>query len=638
MPNWPIRRGQLIAPFGVGAMVMMRGGVSLVTAGLDHWFEREDPDLPSIDLEEFFVREDRLAKQLGVHHFYQPPDYRKPRKRETIPNSAITVPFLRFPRWHYCRFCGRLQQYPDTARRISNCPDCETRGRRNHLVQVPFVAICDQGHLQDFPWSEWVHRTATPTCQGPMRLRSTGGLTLANQRVTCDGCGAQERTLSGITTAAPDGSSTQLSTTLDTSGQKFLCRGHRPWLGSRATEPCTRPLRGSLRNASNVYFAQIKSSIYLPQDVDIPQELIDTLSIQRVSKLIEMLKRVGDLSSETLREQHPELFRPFTDEQVTKALRLVTEPSPASESEGKSVDANHISSSSEFLYDEYRVLRSSQNYRELHVREGSLSEYDPFISHSFSRVMLVKKMRETRAFVGFTRLYPDLGQSAQSLRTMLRKNSVPDTHQWLPAYVVHGEGIFLEWNFNSLSAWITEQKSALAHRLLPLERRYQNLLAVRGVQPKSWGPAFVMIHTFSHLIINRLTFESGYSTAALRERLYVSDDVKNPMAGLLVYTAAGDSDGTLGGLVRLGEPGRLESVVFQALRDAQWCSADPICMEMGSQGGQGPDSLNLAACYNCTIIAETACEHFNRFLDRGLVIGDGGNLRGFFSDMDISSK
>jgi hypothetical protein len=54
---------------------------------------------------------------------------------------------------------------------------------------------------------------------------------------------------------------------------------------------------------------------------------------------------------------------------------------------------------------------------------------------------------------------------------------------------------------------------------------------------------------------------------------------------------------------------------------------------MGLQGGQGPDALNLAACHNCAIIPETACEHFNRFLDRGLVIGDGGGLLGFFSGL-----
>jgi hypothetical protein len=93
------------------------------------------------------------------------------------------------------------------------------------------------------------------------------------------------------------------------------------------------------------------------------------------------------------------------------------------------------------------------------------------------------------------------------------------------------------------------------------------------------------------------------------------------MAGVLIYTAAGDAEGTMGGLVRMGKPGYLEPTLRAALRDATWCSADPVCMELGTRAGQGPDSCNVAACHNCALVPETACEEFNRFLDRGVVIG-----------------
>jgi len=130
------------------------------------------------------------------------------------------------------------------------------------------------------------------------------------------------------------------------------------------------------------------------------------------------------------------------------------------------------------------------------------------------------------------------------------------------------------------------------------------------------------MHTLAHILMNRLVFECGYGSASLRERLYISDNPKAPMAGMLIYTAAGDSEGTMGGLVRMGKPGYLEPMVRRALEAAQWCSADPVCMEMGNSGGQGPDSCNLAACHNCALVPETACEEFNRFLDRALVVGD----------------
>src|SRR5207248_1288588 len=143
----------------------------------------------------------------------------------------------------------------------TKCEECASKNRTRYLLQVPFVAMCDNGHIQDFPWREWVHETAYPACQRPLRLLATGGASLAAQKVKCD-CGA-ERSLASITEARPDG--TFLSDNLDKSGEKFWCRGRMPWLGTGASEPCDRPIRGSLRSASNVYYAQVKSAIYLPR-------------------------------------------------------------------------------------------------------------------------------------------------------------------------------------------------------------------------------------------------------------------------------------------------------------------------------------------------------------------------------------
>ena len=151
---------------------------------------------------------------------------------------------------------------------------------------------------------------------------------------------------------------------------------------------------------------------------------------------------------------------------------------------------------------------------------------------------------------------------------------------------------------------------------------YQAVSGRRGFEiSNELHPVFIMIHTFAHLLMNQLTFECGYSSASLRERLYFSSDDQAPMAGLLIYTAAGDSEGTMGGLVRMGQPELFYPLLQQAIRKAQWCSADPVCMELGSHGGQGPFSCNLAACHNCALVPETACEEFNRFLDRGVVTG-----------------
>lgn len=215
---------------------------------------------------------------------------------------------------------------------------------------------------------------------------------------------------------------------------------------------------------------------------------------------------------------------------------------------------------------------------------------------------------------------------------MLWRQPHPMGTSWLPANVVYGEGLFLELDEQALARW--ESTPAVIARVNPVMDRYKVVQERRGLRKRPLEPRLVLLHTFAHLLMNRLTFDCGYGSSSLRERLYISSDPDAPMAGVLIYTAAGDAEGTMGGLVRMGKPGYLEPVIRRALEVARWCSADPICMEMGERGGQGPDSCNLAACHNCALVPETACEEFNRFLDRGVVIGMPDNRAlGYFAGL-----
>ena len=137
-------------------------------------------------------------------------------------------------------------------------------------------------------------------------------------------------------------------------------------------------------------------------------------------------------------------------------------------------------------------------------------------------------------------------------------------------------------------------------------------------EPSRWiTPRYLLTHTFAHSLMRQLALECGYSSAALRERLYVSDGDAG-MAGLLIYTATSDSDGTLGGLQRQGESARIERAITMAIRAMEWCSSDPLCIEDMVGGGNG---LLLAACHACVLAPETACEEYNRFLDRAMLVG-----------------
>jgi hypothetical protein len=611
-------------------MMVAPDGVSLITAGLDHWYQREDSggDSRDVDVQEFMIEEWRLQRALGVTHFRLPPDFRVTRHPDPPPNVYLTVPALRFPRWHFCPGCHRLEEFPLARRgRIR----CQTNGCRRFLVQVPFVAMCDYGHLQDFPWREWVHRTASPSCDKQLYLYATGGATLAAQKVKCD-CG-KERNLAGITTATKKG--TYLSSNL-ADGDDYLCRGGIPWHGQDSGEGCTRPLRGSLRSASNLYFALIRSAIYLPRNTDaVPPELMTRLENPPLSTFLQLMRDVGAaVTPEMLRGQHRELLDEFSDPEINAALAIVASGDDGGKAaeDGAGDESEH--DERQLRRPEFEVLRYDLTHPELMIRRAALGDYEKWTQGAFGRITLVDKLRETRAFTGFNRIFPENDLGLANRKALLRHKESPE--RWLPAYLVYGEGLYFEFPEERLQKW--EARDDVREWVETLAGRFATVQTERQLRPREITPRFLMIHTFAHLVMNRLTFECGYSSAALRERLYVSGPGEAPMAAVLIYTAAGDAEGTMGGLVRMGKPRYLEPTIRAALRDATWCAADPVCMEIGKKAGQGPDACNLAACHNCALVPETACEEFNRFLDRGVVIGDvhSGDSDpglGFFADL-----
>ena len=630
MGKGSIRRAQLIAPFGVGAMSVVRDGTATICCGLDHWFKNEDDGSPVKDISEFQINEWRLQRQLKVSYFLRPPDHRRPpQNAPPAVNSNLTVPFLRFPRWHFCSRCRQLSQQHQGAPGRLPCFNCRQKGRRATLAQVPFIAICANGHLQDFPWNEWAHRSASPQCTKPLKLIATGGASLASQRVTCD-CGAK-RNLGRITEAKDD--KTFLSSALDESGQDFLCTGMQPWHNNTATVPCNLPLKGSLRSASNVYFADIKSSIYIPRGTrEVPAKLIALMEMVPISTYITVLRAVKMLSATTLRQQCGKILEPFSDSVIEAGLNLISAGSTAPSEDKATVTGDDPLTS--FRREEFNVLTTRRNEDMLTIRDTNLADYEKDISKYLSGIWLIETLRETRVLAGFTRIFPDNTQTLEERKQLLWRDAPSDNESWLPGYDVYGEGIFISLNEQLLaeSEWVKNAEK----RIRLLNVHVAEMRKSRDLPPRILSPRFVLTHTLSHLIINRLTFECGYSSASLRERLYVSDNPKAPMAGVLIYTAAGDAEGTMGGLVRMGKPGSFEPLLRRAVETSRWCSSDPVCMEIGGTSGQGPSNCNLAACHSCALIPETACEEFNRYLDRGLLIGGIANPNnGFFKNLGI---
>lgn len=592
----PIRRSALISPWGVGAIVPFPNDESLMIAGLDAWRYN--------DTKPFIIKDERLTKRLGVSELRWPPDFRK--KNQDPQNCNLKIPTVRFPTWYYCPFCGQMKQttYYETQPMCDaiQWPEgrrCSQTGRyRRKMIPERFIVICPEGHIDDFPVAEWVHydsgHTYDPnTCK---IRRSTGGASanLTGVYYQCT-CGAR-RSMSGAT---KKGALAKIN---------YHCKGTKPWLGISGEEPClAKPedVKVVLRGATNVWFADTRSSISIP---------VDNIAVQR--KMIGVLNQWFDQmnATRTNGEFNREWINMLAIQAGVNADELYQAFVDRANNQQINKEVNENTSEDEYRLQEYKVLckNSGSDDMDFHSINHPIEEYDAVIHKYFKSISLVPKLRETRAFVGFSRVEPNhktISEQKKELRLGIKED-------WLPAIVVFGEGIFFEFNGEQLEEWA--KNSAVKNRIEKLNLAYHKSKFL----PKTQGdlrPEFILIHTFAHLIINQLSFDCGYGSSSIRERIYCEKTTNSlGMYGLLIYTASGDSEGSLGGLVRQGEKGRIEDTIISAVKNASWCTSDPICIQ---SAGQGPESLNLAACHNCALLPETCCENGNRLLDRGVIVG-----------------
>ena len=233
-----------------------------------------------------------------------------------------------------------------------------------------------------------------------------------------------------------------------------------------------------------------------------------------------------------------------------------------------------------------------------------------------SRVLLLERLREVNALLGFTRVEApeETGDPNERPKMASLSSSRPD---WVPANQVHGEGIFIQFDEQALVAW--EALPAVNQVDQMLRGGHRGWRVARHLDPDEGYPGirYAMLHTLSHLLIRELALECGYNAASIRERIYADTSGDSPQAGILIYTAAADSDGTLGGLVDLGKPENLGRLLAQALNRSKICSSDPLCSEHDPHKDR---SLHAASCHACSLVAETSCERGNRYLDRSLLV------------------
>jgi hypothetical protein len=581
-----IRRGQLITTFGIGSIITDRNNESFMVLSANSWVYTNKA--------KYIVNEPHLLKYLGVKRLIFPPAVQNKRFRNST-EFALTV---RFPRWYFCRKCKRLQIF-DFQEKVTECKsDCP--GKWRDLIPTRFLVVCENGHIDDFPFAEWVHSGQQPPDHELYYEESSSITGLAGIFIKCKTCGKRRSMQDAL---SPD------------SLKKIKgCSGLRPWLydgtEKNLTESCDQKLLGVQKAASNVYFPILRNAIFVPTESTLPENLTDFLNNPQYVDAVKQVIHRQDICLSIIKS-----LGALNDENALQVFQILRQ-----DTKNEDLEYNEIKEI------EFRALKKGNilDNRDFKCTAIEIDKFEGWFKECFSGVSLVEKLRDTRCLVGFTRVKP-YDEINKKIRTLISQIS-PKMDE-LPVDVIRGEGIFLEFNIKKLEQW--RSLSGVENRLRSLPE--VKLDALR--QYYRYPGDFIMMHTMAHLLMNELCLISGYNSAALRERIYSTSRDGQTMSGILIYTNSGDSEGSLGGLVRNGKPGNLEQLVRSSIQKADWCTSDPICNEVIPQGYEGS---NLAACHNCCLLPETSCEFMNTSLDRGLLRGSiSDNSFGFFKSLTI---
>lgn len=589
-----VRPSQLLHTYGPGSLVDLPH-LSVIVSGIDGW--ASDPVVAPEVTERRLL--DAVRRVLGsqVQSLRLPPHL--PETPNPFDDWARTgVPVQVFPSWVRCPACDRigpagpplfeLRTNPYRPERASyhhvNC--AKVKSKAPPAVPVRFLLACRDGHLDEFPWVGFVHQGAP--CASPIleMFERDQSSRADDVLVICRGCNTTRSLVEAFGQAA----------------QQNLprCRGRQPHLSSFDDEACKEQTRTLLLGASNTWFSVTRRTLAIPEAATALAQLVEDCwpqlePIDSKSTLSYALGNVPALSA--LSGEDPNA--------VWEAVQA-RRGGPGERQQGEE----------DLLVPEWAQLSKSGSevsFPDFTTRE---CPSPPTLTNVVERVVAVERLREVVALVGFTRIDPPdepdaLGEVAD-LGPLGR-----GAPAWVPCSEVRGEGLFLQVREDAISAW--EARIGTSERLGILQGSHQRWRARRRLDPHgAWpGPRYLALHTLSHLLMRELALECGYGSASIRERIYARSG-SEPMAGILLYTAAPDSEGTLGGLVALADPETLGRIVTQALRRGRLCASDPICAEHLPSPDE--DTLHGAACHACLFAPETSCERSNRYLDRALAV------------------
>lgn len=690
-----VRASQAAVQYGPGAMVDFKDQ-TLMTAAPSRWREQTR-----------IIHDKRLQERLKVSYFGVPRN-----KRDESTGERHGISYVRFPEWYFCPSCGDFKSLDEWKKDFEAC---ETRSKyeqndthmlkylrcynskcqRRPLVASRFVVTCSDGHIDNFPWNDFVHYSnGVEPCLNPKFKIDVGSRSdsLEGIRITCTVC-KKTATMSRILDPRTiESLKNEVATNFSSphSRKAFCCTGRHPWKyeNQYSSTGCSKPMKVVIRGSSAVYFPVAVSSIVIPSYEDkieaivrdrdlfsefeekfsslkkyeptdseleklidekknyflavgIPEDVITNEMIMKgIDKDIETKNKEINDNIEKLISEYKNIISNdianIAEEQVEKVLRDFVNKS--------SIQNKNVYSSTDYDFEykeaEFKALNGEDKkfgFTDDFEREQiPIEKYDRELLPAVKSISLITSLREVQALIGFSRQFPisftdaiyEKDDSIPSPTGVPKLVKINEGRAWFPGYEIKGEGIFIELDADSISAW--EQQDRIKIRASILNRSYVRSFTGKARPDRHIRAGFVLVHTLSHLLLNQMSFDCGYNVASLKERVYYgSNSEGKKRAGILIYTSSGDSEGSLGGLVRLGRPDVFPRIYDKALKSARFCSNDPVC---NCSTGQGKESLNLAACHSCVLLPETCCEEFNIFLDRAMLIGtfDENGDFGFF--------
>jgi hypothetical protein len=591
-----LRQSQALFPFGTGA-VLNYEGQSFVACDITKWLKGDQ------------FHEPRLENLLGVQALKAPP-------RADTNRSHIGVPFTRFPQWLFCPKCRKMHHYrirEETGERPI-CKRC-----KSGLTPMRFVIACENGHLDDVPWAYWAHRGSSKRCEEQenleFKVKPNGDGSLGSLYVECQTC-ESKNDLSQIMRF-----------------KNFRCFGIHPWRRRSEREDCEQTPRVLQRGASNLRYDYSVEAISIPPWTDFNFWGDDEQQIRQHSDFQTLVDSISNIP----------LFELLADKIAGELEVDVTLVEATARGNEEDENSRAQSSLMNIEAEEYVALKApdkehhpKDRFQKVNadissfIEEGNfnsdLSRIYKRLEHYISFVSIINRLRCVRVLTGFSRI-------ERSVEKKISVDIGKGNLNWLPGIEVFGEGVFVEINQEMINRW--EKNTEVTKKVQILQNRFRNL--PEGFQQSYPGgenfiptAKFLLLHTLSHLLMTRMQFSAGYSTSSIRERIYCDfpETEEGEMSGFLLFTSAGDVEGSMGGLARLGKPELLFPLFTEALNDGRGCSRDPVCIE---SPGQGLDGLNLAACHSCALVPETSCQFRNQFLDRSLLVGTPDSQEtGFF--------